>query len=354
MGRSAVGAIITVTVAGAVLLSGFLLLPPLLDLGDMSGHVDSHARLNGAGTWADVAGEDSWGKNETVVDSRGYAIHTSGASDSYVTTDGRVDVGGDTTWTVQQAVAIDDSATDQQVVVLAIGDPDLLLLYDNSTGTANWSAVYYSTTESYRVNVSAPTPTARTHVYAIRNGSTFKIRVNNTTGESTSIDGDGAPTGDLTTAEGCPCWLEETRAWDDVLNDSQLEQTQTQPVAPLAANQTLRIMYDRGSGNEVLVFWASTQTATASNATWVDGYDGRELSRDGLLGGDYKWSKRGPELKPVSGGDLDGAPVAWVSYDRQNPTQYEIQERVVNALLVGGLVLVVLMVAVVLRVLKEV
>lgn len=354
MGRSIVAAITTVTVAGTVLLAGFIMLPPLLDLGDFQGPEDSHARIEGSHNFVGIAGADSYGSNETVVNSRGNAIKTTGADDSYVTANGDVSLATNGTWSVQQAIAVDESATSGQHVILSIGDPDLLLLYDNSTGTANWSAVWFTSTDSYRVNVSAPSPTARTHVYAQMNGSNFTIWRNETVGESATIDGEGAPTGNLTTAGGCPCWLEETRAWDDYLNASQRNQAITQPVAPLEANRTLRIMYDKGSGSEVLVFWTTSQTGTVSNATWVDGYDGKVLSSGGLVAaGDYDWRNDGPALKATVGGALDGAPVAWVDYTKRNQTHFEIQERVVQALLFGGIVLIVMMAGIILSVLRE-
>lgn len=353
MTRGIVAAITTVTVAGTVLLAGFIMLPPLLDLGDFQGPEDSYARIEGSHDYVGVAGADSYGKNETIVNSRGNAIKTTGAADSYVTADGDVALATNGTWSVQQAVAIDKNATSGKHVILSIGDPDLLLLYDNSTGTANWSAVWFSATDSYRVNISAPSPTARTHVYAQMNGSNLTIWRNETKGGSTTIDGAGAPTGNLTTADGCPCWLEETRAWDDYLNASQRNQTISQPVAPLEANQTLRIMYDKGTGGEVLVFWTG-QTGTVSNATWVDGYDGTVLSSGGLVAaGDYDWRGDGPEVKATVGGALDGAPVAWVDYTKRNQTHFALQERVVQALLFGGIVLIVMMAGVILSVLRE-
>lgn len=280
-----------------------------------------------------VPPDDGRGVDQTVRDSRGYGMAFAGTDDSYLEADAEFKIANDTTWTVTQPVlAMND--TSQTQVLVAAGDPELVLLYlNNSSGTDQWSAVYLGTTDTWQVNVSAPSPGSTTHLYVTRSASNMTIYRNSTQGESTNLSTAGGPTTNVSAASNCHCVLDETRTFDDELNTSQKTALRTQPVAPLSnATRTGRIMYDAGSGTAVAIYWAPVD-ATASNVTYVNGFAGHvleEKTSDLDLSGanDYRWRKDGPQLKPESGGRIDGAPVAFVDYELRFTAAFELNEGV--------------------------
>jgi hypothetical protein len=265
-------------------------------------------------TLADGAGTD-----ETVVDSRGLAMKFDGTPGSYVESDTAINVASDNTWTVAQPV-LNVANTSHTQTFLAVGDPNLLLQYvNNSSGTDQWSAVYITTTDSYRINVSAPNASSNgpAHVVVTRNQSNLTIWRNSTQGESVNVTTDNALSGDLTDDSNCNCTLDETRTFDDVLNSSQRQTLRDSPVAPLpGTNRTARLMYDEGSWTDtkVYVFWSGASATRGPNTSYVSGFEGQELTPDDALleSADYTWEKTGPKIKPEN--EWLQAPVFYVDY----------------------------------------
>lgn len=282
--------------------------------------------LGAAGVTVSIS--DATGYNEVVKDSRGNAVEFNGADDSVLTADSGFDISSDNTWTVHQGV-INITNTSKTQILLTIGDPEIVLLYVDEGANDNFSAVRLGTADSWQVNVSAPSPNQHNFVTLTRNGSNMTIFRNGTVGDSTNLSQSGDAM-DISTVGNCECVLDETRTDDDVLNLTQRTFIQNNPVAPLnGSNQTGRIMYDKGSGTHVNIFWTSSD-ASISNATWVSGFVGHVLDeKTGPLditgGNDYRWDFDGPTIEPVSGGALDGAPAAFITYDRESAKNDIIQ-----------------------------
>lgn len=269
--------------------------------------------------------DDGAGTDETVRDSRGLALNFDGTNKSYVKSDTTVGIASDKNWTVAQPVLTVDNTSYTQTF-LAVGDPNLLLQYvNNSTGTDQWSAVYITSTDSYRINVSAPEPASNgsAHVVVTRNQSNLTIYRNATQGESVNISSENALSGDLTDDSNCNCTLDETRTFDDVLNSSQRKELRDSPVMPLTGtNRTARLMYDEGNltDTEVFIFHSAASGKRGPNTTYVDGFEGHELTPDDALIGqaDYAWDTTGPKIRPVN--EYVGAPVFYVEYSFEGAT----------------------------------
>lgn len=247
---------------------------------------------------------------DRVVDSTGYAIELTGASDSYVQSNEPVTFAEDGTFSACTFAQVDSGAGSDSMTALSLNGR-VLIQYNGSEG--NWSAWYYDEgdRDSYRVNVSAPNqPGNLTHVCAIANATHFSIYRNNTIGESDPLTSSSIEDADLNTTN----WdgvLEETRVDDDPLDSSQRQQLIDSPVAPItSSNRTARLMYDEGAGSSTEIFVAGT-SATVNNGQWVSGHPGHTLT-DGV---DYQTRLGLEQIRTLSGGQVAGAPVIWASYE---------------------------------------
>lgn len=308
---------VLVVVGLVIALLNLMFSPALFNDGDPV-QLDDAVSLEsaGTGTWVNIAHAHAK-SDEVVRDSRGYALQFHGTNDSYLTSDSGVHLGDDSTWTVSQPV-LNVTDTDSTQTILAVGDPNLFIQYVNGTQD-NFSAVYLTTQDSYRVNVSAPAnPENTSFVFVTLNQSTLSIHRNSTAGESVDVSTANKINGNLTTATPFSGTLDETRVMDDVLSSAERTQHMSEPVAPSNANETGRIMYDVGEGTSVPIWWTASG-ATASNASWVSGFEGNVLDEktgiaDIIGGNDYRWRTDGPQIQAVENGRLDGAPVAFVEY----------------------------------------
>lgn len=278
--------------------------------------------------WVEVDDGDAAGTNETVVNSRGVALSFTGADDSALKSKRDVDVSNSGNWTVSQPV-LELRDTNNTQTILAIGDPNLYIQY-LPAGAGNWSAVYVTTTNSYRVNVSAPSPENTSFVTVVKDGSTLTIYRDGTPGENVTTTSEHAIGGNLTAAEHADVTLDETRMWGEALSSSQRTAFRDHPVRPVAnVQRSLRIIYDQRDADSIQLWFTGT-TATATNVTYVDGFNGevmdeKDNAMDLIGGNDYRWRTTGPEIQPVDGGRLDGAPVAFVDYTRKGG-EYGIRE----------------------------
>lgn len=310
--------------AGKVVIAGILMVviatvgitvvDAIDGVNDNSVNQDDAVLLDGT-NYVDV-NQDGQGSNPTVKDSRGHALAFTGADDSYVELNSDANFYTDDNWTVMQGVWIDPSATTNNMTVLALGDPtDVLLRYSNTSGTANFSAVIMDPGDTYIANVTVSDPTDPHLIYITREDNNVSIYANTTKGESVDTSVSGDINVDLVNDTNLNGRLDETRTFDDVLNDSQRSALVGDSVQPLKnATRTTRIMYDAGSGTAVSVYW-SPVSATASNVSYADGFPGHVLDRAGMIAdNDYRWKNTGPKIKPSEGGRIDGAPVAFVEY----------------------------------------
>lgn len=271
--------------------------------------------LDGPEQYSDVA--DSYGTDPTVYNSLGKAVSLSGSPDSYVQSDRDVELATDDTWTLSTWASVDASSTSNTMTVVSAGER-VVLTYDGSAG--NWSAWVYDpgSTESYLVNVSAPSPTGLTNLQVTMNESQVAIYRNNTAGDVKDRSAGSiasAPSGN----DNLDGSLDETRGLDDHLNSSQRQQLIDTPVGPLnTANRTVRIMYDEADSRTQYIFYTDARLEQ-SNVSFVDGHPGEVLEGKNVINDitgstDYVWENEGPQIYVTDGGQLDDAPVAYVDY----------------------------------------
>lgn len=247
-----------------------------------------------------------------VNDSTGYAVELTGANDSYVRSQGGVDLYENDTFTASTWARVNSSSSGETMTVLAAGS-DVTLQYNGTDG--NWTAWYYesSTGDSYRVDVDAANqPDNLTWVAAWRNETHFTIYRNTTQGEIVNISASNRSASGEFNASNFNGTLEETRVFDEALNSSERSGVVNNPVAPRPeANRTLRVMYDEGSGSTTALYFAGGERADLSNFSWVHGHDGHVLTE----GTDYEIDLSDGTITALAGGRIDGAPVVWIDYE---------------------------------------
>lgn len=304
---------------------------------------DTAVLLNGTTA---VTLDSGRGTDETVRDSRGYALRFSGADDSYLSSTQPVPIGANDTWTVSQGVWINNSATGANQTLLAAGD-DLILRYLGNKPTQEWQAVYTDPGKTYRVNVSATTPTTASIIQVVRDNSTLAIYRNNSLGESITMNASNETVGgNITKDSNLDGQLDETRFFNSSLTSADRQALVNDEVGPLpGTDRTARLMYDAGTGSGVRVFF-SPASATASNVTWADGFGGQVLS--GIS--DYEWETDGPTVRARAGGEIDGAPVAYVAYEFDGEEEISIVVGVADALSLMAIVPLLLILGAVLTV----
>lgn len=278
---------------------------------------DDPVLLDSAGTWTTISDGD--GFNPTVVNSRGYAVNLTGADDSYVESKQSFELSTDDTWTVSVGARADAEAAGDTMTAVSL-DGRLTIVYNGSQGV--WTAWYYDegARNSYQVNVSAPNqPGNLTNVIVWSNGTHLAIYRDNTQGDLKDITTSSIADAPVSSTN----WngrLDEVRTYDDALNTTQRQQVVGSPVAPLpGTNRTSRTMFDEPEQRTQDIFFTDTRLET-SNATFSQGYAGDVMDRKDLISDitgetDYVWETSGPQIYVVEGGELDGAPVAYVEYD---------------------------------------
>lgn len=312
--------LITIIIVAVMAYSGLAIVGQLSDANDQPTRIiNTSAELDGTSFVAVPPGE-GYGNNKTVRNSRGLALRFAGTNDSYLTGEAGVDIVNDSTWTVSQGAWVDPNATDENMTVLAVGDPNLVVRYEGARPQPTWAAIYNDYDSSHRVTVDATDPTNATVLQVVRNGSTLSIHRNTTQGTSAQVTVSGSVDGDLTGAQNFDGRLDETRAFLDALNASQRTHIVTNPTYPLAnASTASRVMYDRGAEFPTVAVYFVGSDATASNASHAQGFAGVVLNDAGdlnlLNSDDYNWRNDGPEIAAVQGSRLDGAPVVFVVYE---------------------------------------
>jgi hypothetical protein len=312
---------LVVLISFVILFLGITIANPLAEQTGEEATSDT-VLLGDAGEWVTIA--DTIGTDPTAYDSRGYAVAMTGANDSYVRSTSSVALASDETWTVAAWGAVDENASSDRMALIS-ADGRVIIEYDDANG--NWSAWYYDdgSTDSYRVNVSAPDqPGNLTHVAVRSNGTHMTIYANATAGETV----------DVTTANiaNAPVesdnWhgrLDEARTFDDALSEATIGELHSDGVgAQPGTNRTSRAMFDEPDRDQQRLFFSGASLET-SNVTYTTGLPGNELDgatiTNDLTGAtDYEWDTQGPRIKPVDGGRLDGAPVVYVDWATKGAT----------------------------------
>lgn len=303
-----------------------------------------------------VAFDDGKGTDETVYKTTGYAVNLTGANDSYVESTGDIQISADDTWTISVWASVAPGAnTTDMTAVSANGR--VVVSYNGTQG--NWTAWYYdeSSTDSYRVNVSATAaqPGTLVNVIVTGNSSTLAIYRNNTLGETEDVTASSIASADVQKTN----WqgrLEEVRTFDDDANASTRQELVDSPVEQQPdVSPTARIMFDQPGASTQLLLYTSEDVRT-SNVTYVSGFSeqvmqGRSIGSDILGTTDYVWEREGPKLRPTDGGELDGAPVAYADY-RYDTALADVVESWGTVSAAASLIPMVLIGVVIIRILR--
>jgi len=273
------------------------------------------AVFEGSDGWVQLG--DGTGTNHTVYKTTGYAVELTGAPDSYVQSERDVEFAADDNWTVSVWAGVDEGSATAEMTAVDI-DGRVLVTYDGGAG--QWSAWYYDdgSTNSYVANVSTSGHEVGnlTNVQVRHNGTHLSIYRNGTLGETVATTGDSIQSAPVNATN----WdgrLEELRTFDHALNSSERATLVDSPAQQLpGADPTARAMFDQPDRATQLLLYSGTQLET-SNVTYGDGVPAQQMDGDGnLVGVDYQWESDGPQIAPADGGELDGAPVAYASYDK--------------------------------------
>lgn len=316
-----------VRVVVAALLLAVVLMVGTTVVGDITGDEeglrtseDVVVELGEADSWTRIS--DASGYSETVRNSRGYAINLTGADDSYVQSQDKYEVAADDTWTISAWGRVDQGAGNENMTLVS-ANGRVVISYNGSQG--NWSAWYYDegSTDSWQVNASAPNqPGNLTNVIVWSNSTHLTIYRNNTQGDVKNITGSNIADAPVMSQN----WdgrIDEVRTFDDALDDANRSTIVNSPVDPVPdTNRTSRIMFDEPNKSTQSIFFTGTRLEQ-SNVTFSDGLDGSVMTGESLISNimgttDYVWETSGPQIYPVSGGDLDGAPAAYVEYERES------------------------------------
>lgn len=266
-------------------------------------------QVNMVGGSGDLSAESDI-TNFTIEQSLGDAVAFSGANDSELR--GRADIQRDETWSTSTWARVDAASENETMRALQFGG---WLMVDYDGAASEWRVTVYDeqTLNTYQVTAAAPDPTTWTHLVVTHNESELALWVDGSVAATTpTTDGSDAtvPT-DVANWDGT---VEETRVLDDLVDSSEVTTLHDTPTAPVRANESARIYYDAYPEEDSVDVYRTGADLTLSNASFVDGFAGQDLEKDGLLtNGDYRLE--GETVVAMAGGALDGAPVAFVSYD---------------------------------------
>lgn len=310
-GDGVINAVVLVLILSIALVVGIAAIDAVSDPVDVEQR-SSTVLLDGTGETVHIESYGS-GSDETVRNSLGNAIAVTGANDSYVATDGLIGLDLGENFTVSQGAWVSDASTNEEMVVLALGSGDLLLRYDGPNN--QWQVwLYRPPGDTYVANVSVDDPTNGSVVTAVRADDDLTIYRNGTAGETVDLsqpsDAGIGPDG-----ENFNGTIDETRIFQAAVASADVDALASDPIHPVGEQELARLMYDDVSDSTVPVYYTGT-SATASNTSVVDGFEGEVMEASGwLFTRDYDWETRGPKITPEEGGLLDPHPVVFVDYE---------------------------------------
>jgi hypothetical protein len=321
-------AIIASLVIVVALMVGLVIVDALAQSrsGSADSRIERDAAVFGASYDGDyVAVNDVVGTDETVYKTTGYTVRFTGADDSELSADGPT-LGNDTNWHLSVWGNVDSGAGADTMQLAAVSDGEVRIVYDGASN--EWLVFYYrqDTRNSYNATVATSGSEVGnfTNIQAGANDTHLRIWRNNTLGQTVSITGDSTAT-----ARSPSNWdgrVEELRQFESVANTTLRSSLVSEPVEQRpSTNRTARVMFDAPYDQDALVLFANAD-GTLSNASRVRSGFARQVMQpknaSNELAGttDYAFDQDGPSIKITSSAmgasELDGAPVAYVSYDR--------------------------------------
>lgn len=304
------GVILTILIVVIILLLGTQLFSVMTQ--GQSGTDESVTRDAGLLEGTDFTRLDTGeGSDETVWETTGYAVNTSGASDSYVQSESGFEIASDGNWTVSVWGYVDAGNVGENMS-LASANGRVIITYNGTN--SEWQAWYYDEAQRNSYEVSVPTSGDEvgnfTNLQAWANGTHFTIYRNGTQGDIVDITTENITSAPVDSGN----WdgrIEELRTFDKAL-DSTNRTYLVNNGAEEAPNfsPTSRAMFDQPGKSTQLLLYTDTKL-TQSNVAFSQGFLEQEQSK----GTDYEWRDNGPQVAAVASGDLDGAPVAYASYE---------------------------------------
>lgn len=297
----------TVVVIGIVLLIGLAVSGAVVDVIS-----DSPSAQSAGGDFEPVGGETTTfeaalgeGQSvETVTATREYAVAVDG--DGFVDAD-PPDGWDDGSWSVT-AVATANESSDRfnpnaTHVILAADNGTLLVTYD----AGKWAAYYDDGALTQQVSVNGTLN--QTEIVVVRDADNGTLAIDaDGRRDVQSLDSDTEQRNVTLEWVGT---IDEVRYLSVALDDAAIDTYQDDPINPLnASDHTARWMFDEGEGSTSEVYYGGSNATLERNATWAAGVDGPEL----VDGADYELETDPIRVTTISGGYLDGAPVAYVSY----------------------------------------
>lgn len=332
--------ILVAVISATILFTGIAVLNPLAEQ-EQGGQRHATVLLDDTGEYVRIG--DTGGVDETVYNSRGYAVNLTGANDSYVESTKEIDIAANDTWTVSVWARLDTDAPNEERVALTA---DALVIVHNASAS-EWRVWYYDDgdRDSYALNGSSPSqPGNFTNVMVVANGTHLTLYRNNTHLDTADLNTSSMVDAPVNATN----WngrIEEVRTFDDALNNSQRQDHVDSPIAPMpGTNRTARIMFDEPAQDTQLIFFTSASLQT-SNVTYSQGLPGEVLEGkntwNDLVGTtDYVWDTDEPRIAPVDGGQLDGAPVAYVNYTEKTATD-SFTADVIESIQLAGVAIIV-------------
>jgi len=312
---------LTVVIVFMILWVGTYALNATLTAGGASVEYNDPVIIPGDNSQVTIA--DRIGKNEEVVNSRGIGVYLRGVSDSTYKTTDDITVASDKTWSASTWASV-DPASENETMSAVSGNGRVVIGFD---GTAdNWTVWYYDEADrdSYQANITAPDqPGNLTNIQVTRNATNLTIYRNQTRGEVVDLTVNNThPV--LNTSQNWHGAQDEVRFFDSVNNNSQRNALYNQPVRQLPnASRSARMMFDERGETIQLLFFAAGNVKL-SNVGFVDTLPGDVMQGESIYNSitsktDYEWDVVGPTVRVTESGELDGAPVLYVTY--ASPTQ---------------------------------
>lgn len=274
-------------------------------IGLMSGEeVIEHPEVEG---WNHLDRSDEVPFAATVEATTGNALEWDGSDESYVEADTGENL-TDGSWTTCTVASLDSNANQQASHdALAFQSSDILLQHEDG----NWSAFFYRDGLSAKATTVASSPTDKTPVCARWDEDAGELAIveSGTVQDTDTLDSN---TVDRQVSVEWYGTLDEIRVWNESVSNADLQDYATEPTDPVSGtNHSLRMMFDEGSGSQTTAYYSSGDGEIVGGVSWTSaGVEGPDLDE----GTDYEFQADPFQVRTLSGGFLDGAPIMYVSW----------------------------------------
>ena len=207
-------------------------------------------------------------------------------------------------WTVLATAAIDPAYENATMDIFGHDNASVLVQYQEG----DWAAEYADDGEWAQASIEAADPANLTALAVTWDGTELAIDDGETSDGDTLSD-DRDPRGVAIGFEGT---LDEVRTLGYDAPGTAIDAYLADPIDPLAdETHDARLMFDEGAGDTTTVYYADGEATLVGGEWTADG-----VPDPGLVQGvDYDVSTEPLEVTPLVDGYLDGAPVAWYSWD---------------------------------------